>query len=159
MDISSRHHLRQDRIRDLNERFSRLFGVEVAGDQFEAVEFADQSFRIILVDGEPWVIELPEGTVPTVHGANALQPAQRVVTVDQGAIPFVSDGADVMRPGIVDADEAISVDDPVVIAEETHGKILAIGIAKTDGADMMGDQGKVVETIHYVGDDIYGFRP
>ncbi len=77
--------------------------------------------------------------------------------MDAGAVSFVSDGADVMRPGIVEADDDISADDLVVIAEETHGKSLAVGRAQTDGDDMVGDSGKVVKSLHHVGDDLFEF--
>jgi len=62
-----------------------------------------------------------------------------------------------MRPGIVEADPEIRADDLVVIAEETHGKVLAVGRALADGDEMVGDSGKVVESIHHVGDDLYEF--
>jgi PUA domain protein len=62
-----------------------------------------------------------------------------------------------MRPGIVEADESISPGDLVVIAEETHGKVLAVGRSKTDGDDMVGDSGKVVASLHHVGDELFEF--
>ena len=93
----------------------------------------------------------------TVRGANAYLPERNVVTVDTGAISFVSDGADVMRPGIVEADDSIAAGDLLAINEEGHGKFLAVGRAKTDGDDMVGDSGKVVESIHHVGDDLFEF--
>jgi len=80
-----------------------------------------------------------------------------VVTVDAGAVSFVSDGADVMRPGIVEADADIESGDLVAIAEESHGKVLAVGRATTAGDDMVGESGKVVESVHHVGDDLYEF--
>lgn len=159
MEISTRHHLRSDEVSALEERLGTLFGVELAGERYEAVEFADEPYRLVLVDGEPWILDLEDGAVLTVAGANALEPTRRVVTVDEGAIPFVSDGADVMRPGIVAADDAIAPEEPVVIAEEAHGKVLAVGRARTSGVEMVGDQGKVVDTIHHVGDEIFGFSP
>ncbi len=159
MEIAARHHLRSDAVRALRERLAELFGVSLDAETYEAVEFADEEFDLILLDGEPWVLDLPAGAVLTVHGANNTEPTDRIVTVDAGAVAFVSDGADVMRPGIVEADPAIASGDPVLIAEETHGKKLAVGRALTDGAEMLGDQGKVVESIHHVGDDIYSFSP
>jgi len=63
-----------------------------------------------------------------------------------------------MRPGIVEADSAIREGDLVVIAEETHEKVLAVGRALVvDGDNMVGDSGKVVESIHHVGDELYEF--
>jgi len=63
----------------------------------------------------------------------------------------------VMRPGITEATDDISLDDLVVIAEESHGKVLAVGRARVDGADMVGDDGKVVDSLHHVGDELYEF--
>ena len=60
-----------------------------------------------------------------------------------------------MRPGIVEAGEGIEASDLVVVTEESHGKSLAIGRAMVDGDDMVGDEGRVVESIHHVGDDLY----
>jgi PUA domain protein len=60
-----------------------------------------------------------------------------------------------MRPGIVEADEDIEVGHLIVIEEETHGKVLAVGRALVDGDEMLGDSGKVVESIHHVGDDLF----
>ncbi len=62
-----------------------------------------------------------------------------------------------MRPGITTADEGIETGDLVAVAEETHGKVLAIGRALVDGDEMAGDSGKVVESIHHVGDDLFEF--
>ena len=47
--------------------------------------------------------------------------------------------------------------DLVVIVEEAHGKALAIGEALTDGTDMTGSEGKVVRSLHHVGDELFEF--
>jgi len=157
MEITSRHHLRSDAINDIRERIADCLGVEIEGDAFERLETDDRN--LVLVDGEPIVFE-PEGEpFLTVRGANAFPPARRAVTVDAGAVSFVSDGADVMRPGITAADEAIDPGDLVVIQEESHGKSLAIGRARVPGPEMVGDEGKVVDSIHHVGDDLFDVQP
>ncbi|MFD1643218.1 RNA-binding protein [Halohasta litorea] len=157
MQVKSRHHLRSDAISSLQESLSAAFGSEVTGDSFELVELSDTPFDVILVDGEQLIAELDGEPFLTVQGANEFPPTESVVTVDAGAVSFVSNGADVMRPGIVEADDGIEPDNLVAIAEETHGKILAIGRALEDGDAMVGDSGKVVESIHHVGDDLYTF--
>ena len=157
MQVSSRHHLRSDAISALQASILADLGVEVDGDTFELVELDGTDFDIVLVDGEKLVASIDDQPFLTVEGANAFPPERGVVTVDAGAVSFVSDGADVMRPGIVEADDDIAAGDLVAIAEETHGKVLAIGRALTDGDDMVGDSGKVVESIHHVGDDLYTF--
>jgi PUA domain protein len=159
MQVKSRHHLRSDEIRSLTETIADRLGVDVDGDSFERVELRDSDRDVVLVDGEPFVASFDDEPFLTVRGANAFPPQRRVVTVDAGAVSFVSDGADVMRPGIVEADEVIEPGDLVVVAEETHGKVLAVGRALEPGADMVGDAGKVVESIHHVGDELYDFSP
>src|SRR6056297_4231161 len=158
MQVKSRHHLRSDAISSLQESLSAAFGSEVAGDSFELVELSDTAFDVILVDGAQLVAELDDEPFLTVQGANEFPPTESVVTVDAGAVSFVSNGADVMRPGIVEADENIETGDLVAIAEEAHGKVLAVGRAKTSGEDMVGDEGKVVESVHHVGDELYEFN-
>lgn len=157
MQIRSRHHLRNDEVRDLETALEEALGVSLDGDTYELVELADSPFDLVLVGGDPQAFYYEDEPFLTVRGANEHTPERGVVTVDTGAISFVSDGADVMRPGIVEADEGIEAGDLVAIAEESHGKVLAIGRAKTDGPEMVGDSGKVVESIHYVGDDLYTF--
>ncbi|WP_435344429.1 RNA-binding protein [Haloarchaeobius sp. HRN-SO-5] len=157
MQVKSRHHLRSDAVSEVESAVADALGVTLDGDTYELVELEDAAFDVVLVDGEPVVFYVDEEPFLTVRGANANEPSRRVVTVDSGAISFVSDGADVMRPGIVEADPAIEAGDLVAIAEETHGKVLAVGRAMVDGDEMTGDSGKVVESIHHVGDDLYGF--
>ena len=157
MQVKSRHHLRSDEVKRLQTALADELGVEISADTYEFVELSGSSFDLVLIDGEPIAFYVDDEPFLTVHGANEHPPERNVVTVDAGAISFVSDGADVMRPGITEADSRIESDDLVAIAEETHGKVLAIGRAMTDGEDMVGDSGKVVESIHYVGDDLYNF--
>ena len=157
MDVKSRHHLRADAIDEITTALADQLGVEMDADTFETIDFEDADWEVVLVDGAPLVLYVDEEPFLTVKGANEYPPERNVVTVDAGAISFVSDGADVMRPGITEADDSIAAGDLVVIEEETHGKALAVGRAKTDGSDMVGDSGKVVESIHHVGDELFEF--
>jgi len=157
MNVKSRHHLRSDAVDDIETALTENLGVELAADSFEKVEFEASDWDVVLVDGDPLVLYVDEEPFLTVQGANAHPPEKHVVTVDTGAISFVSDGADIMRPGITEADDDIGAGDLVAINEEAHGKFLAVGRAKTDGSDMVGESGKVVESIHHVGDDLFEF--
>jgi len=157
MRVKSRHHLRSDEIATIREAIADQLGVDVDGDAFELVEFVETAVELVLVDGDPAVFYIDDEPFLTVRGANEYEPTTGVVTVDAGAISFVSDGADIMRPGIVEADATIHEGDLVVITEETHGKALAVGRALADGEAMAGDSGKVVSSIHHVGDELYAF--
>ena len=157
MDVRSRHHLRSDEIDEIRETLAESLGVTMDADSFESVELNGTPFDLVLVDGEPLVLYVDGDPFLTVAGANAHPPERGTVTVDSGAVSFISDGADVMRPGIVDADETITENDLVVVTEETHGKALAVGRALVDGSEIIGDSGKVVESIHRVGDELFEF--
>lgn len=78
------------------------------------------------------------------------------VVVDKGAIKFVTNGADVFRPGIVQFDADIEEGEAIAIEEETHGKILAIGLADGTTKEMEESSGgKIIKNIHWVGDEIW----
>ena len=146
MDVKSRHHLRADEIDEITDAIAYRLGVTVDGDAWEDVAFTDSDRRVVLVDGEPLVAFFDDEPFLTVQGANAFPPERRVVTVDAGAISFVSDGANVMRPGIEAADDTIDA-----------GDLVAVGRAEADGDEMVGDSGMVVQSLHHVGDELFEF--
>lgn len=158
MDVKSRHHLRSDEIDELEASLTDQLGVDLDGDSYERVEFADTDREVVLVDGDPLVASFEGELFLTVRGANEHPPESHVVTVDSGAISFVSDGANVMRPGITEATDDIEAGDLVIVVEENHRKALAVARAETDGDDMLGDSGKVLENLHHVGDDLFEFQ-
>lgn len=81
---------------------------------------------------------------------------KRFVTVDMGAVRFVTNGADVMGPGIVDADPEIKAGDLVWVREERHKKPLAVGQALADGPILKTKpKGKQIKSLHFVGDRIW----
>jgi PUA-domain protein len=172
MNVKSRHHLRADDVDEIETALAANLGVELDADAYELVEFDDSDREVVLADGRPLVLYVerrtgsgatPDGDAAepdpflTVRGLNVHPPERQVVTVDAGAVSFVSNGADVMRPGIVEADPDIAAGDLVAVDEESHGKFLAVGRARTGGDDMLGDAGKVVDSIHHVGDELFEF--
>jgi PUA domain protein len=73
-----------------------------------------------------------------------------------GAVRFLANGADVMAPGVIDADPAIEEGQGVWIRDVNNLKPLAVGIALTDAKTMIEvNEGKVVKTTHFVGDKIW----
>ena len=78
------------------------------------------------------------------------------VTVDMGAVKFLANGADVMAPGIVAADENIEAGDIVFVVDVMHKKPLSVGEALMDGKAMVEEKkGKAIKTLHFVGDEIW----
>lgn len=136
------------------------FGEEMSGLENKTLEkITLEEYSIILVDGKPLLFEIEGHLFPTVRGALELGLQKRVVTVDKGAIRFVSNGADIMAPGVVAADSEIKEGDLVIIVEETHKKALAIGKALMGGLEMVeATSGKAIKSITHVGDKLWNME-
>jgi PUA domain protein len=75
------------------------------------------------------------------------------VFVDEGAIKFLLNGADVMRPGIRKLDEWGPAGKMVVIREEKKGRAIAVGPSMVNSSDARGmAKGGCVKNLHHVGD-------
>jgi PUA-domain protein len=97
-----------------------------------------------------------ERIAPTCRLLMQKKPSKKWVTVDMGAVKFVNNGADVMAPGITDADPDIQPGDLVWIRDEKNKVPLAVGEAVIPGAQMpRGPKGKAVKSLHRVGDEMW----
>ncbi|KQC15257.1 MAG: RNA-binding protein [Methanothrix sp.] len=155
MKIKSRHHLKgseSKKILKMIEPF--LEDPEALRDLSLEVAETDHDFDLILLKGRPVFMMVEDRPFFTVRGALEFAPKKKMVIVDSGAVSFIVNGADVMAPGIVEADPGIAPGDPVVIVEERHRKPLAIGVALLPGPEMRGS-GKAVKSVHHVGDDLW----
>jgi PUA domain protein len=73
--------------------------------------------------------------------------------VDEGAIRFMLNGADVMRPGIRKLDEWGDAGKMVVVREEKKGRAIAVGPSLVSSAEAQGmSKGGCIKNIHHVGD-------
>jgi PUA-domain protein len=155
MKIKSRHHLKGSDARKVIAKIEP-FLEDPSRLRQASLEMAisDDGVDLIFIDGRPLMMIVEEQPFFTVLGAIELLPTKRLVVVDAGAVRFVVNGADIMKPGIVSADPNIAVGDLVVVLEERHKKPLAIGRALVAGTDMKG-AGKAVKSLHHVGDAIW----
>jgi PUA domain protein len=158
MRVKNRHQLREREARAIAEELEKIFGEDakrlLEDKKMERVEMRDKT-ELILVDGEPLLIMIDGRPFPTVKGALKMKPKKKRVVVDFGAVKAVSQGADVMAPGIVEVDDDVEKGDLVIIVDEIHRKPLAIGRALVSKDRMMGQRGKAVKSIHHVGDRIW----
>jgi len=148
-----RRRLRKKEAKRIAEEMQR-YGFEVEGDMDE-VEF--KTLKVILVDSEPLLLEYDGRHYFTLFGLLRFRPEKGKVTVDNGALPYIMNGADVMKPGIVYADEDIREGDFVYVTVEGKESPIAVGVAIVDGGEMMGEKGKAVKTIHHLKDDVWDF--
>jgi PUA domain protein len=96
-------------------------------------------------------IQIGEMYLPFLSETSLLDKFPKAI-VDAGAIKFVCNGANVMRPGIKKFDE-FQKDDIICVVEEVHCKFLAVGKALVSSAEMANTtKGEVVKNLHYISD-------
>jgi PUA domain protein len=111
--------------------------------------------RRLLVADETVAVQVNDNIVPFLGGKPETLAAFPSVTVDMGAIKFVCNGAKVMRPGITNFG-SFKKGDVVVVKDETHGKVLAAGVAleESEVAKAM-SKGYVIDNLHYISDKVW----
>lgn len=160
MKVKSRVQLRKNVKNKMLKDLESAFGEETAELENKTLEKVTlDEYSLILVESKPFLFEIEGHLFPTVRGALEMGLQKRLVVVDKGAIRFVSNGADIMAPGILEADPEIKKGDFVIVVEETHRKPLAIGKALMEGQQMVdADSGKAIKSITYVGDKLWNFE-
>lgn len=154
--IRRRTRLRRKDAASWLSRLAGDFGTQVPSDDATIDEAEAGALRLLLLGPDAIALIHAEAVAPTIRRLLSHPATRRHVTVDMGAVPFVYNGADVMAPGIVDADPGIREGDLVWVRDETHGRPLAVGRALMDGPTMAREEkGKAVETLHHVGDDLW----
>ena len=148
--------LRKKEVKKVVNEISKI-GVEVQSikGSMDLINFGDVD--IILVDNEPLILKYGEDYYLTVYGVIKLKPEKNKVVVDEGALNFIMNGADVMKPGIVYADESIKKGEFVYVVVEGKETPIAIGIALVDGEEMKDGKGKAIKNIHHVKDKIWRY--
>jgi len=154
--IKNKHRLKQKECRLLIEKIHDQVDPDFKIDYSSIETGKIEDFEFIFLDGVPYFFQINGTLFYTLKGLLSFHPKHRYVVVDMGAVKFVTNGADVMAPGIVDADENINTDDMVWICDETHRKPLAVGVAVMSGPEMVNaTKGKAIIMKHYIGDDIW----
>ena len=156
--VKKRHSIRKSQAQDLLARLTDEIGPSAklfSADMIEVIE-TNADVSLFLVNKKPVLMDSGTWVFPTLKGAVQSPFPERRVVVDTGAIPYVVNGADVMRPGIVAVSDDVKAMKPVQIVDERHGKPLAIGIALLNAPDIRSSStGKMVKRFHHVGDEIW----
>lgn len=121
--------------------------------------YSNDQGDILVYDKQVAFIVLRDTIIPSIHFLRDHTSLLPKIVVDVGAIRFVANGADIMRPGIVQIDERIQADDIVEIVEEKNGATLGIGRARFPAAEMeTKDGGKVVDNLHHLKDQWWSLQ-
>jgi len=164
MHIKQRHFIQKSQIKELKEDILKQY------DEKFLHQIFPQKARIELIQTEAGdtlyavnnILKLwksKEGYLPVLTLLLNKQVDLKRIVVDKGAIRYVANGADIMRPGITKIDPSIKKYDIVGIVDENHERALAIGKAMFNAQEMESKtSGKVVKNLHTIQDSVWEFE-
>ena len=155
-----RHFLKEKEARrfliDLNQRL-KTDVEQLLGSKPRIEVNVTKDLEIFTLNGKPLLARSGGELFPTL-AFEELFPFMSTIVVDMGAVPYVCKGADVMAPGVVNVRGEFEEKDLLLVADERHGKPLAIGVALFNSHAVKNmKHGKIVKNIHHVGDKLWDY--
>ncbi len=147
----------------MRKQFSKSDVKQFLTEHSFAADFMDkksnvvQEDQVLIINKEPLFLLIDNQWIPSLRLLLKKLVLPKVV-VDKGAIKFVVNGADVMRPGITTCDEFVQFE-YVVIVDETLGKPIAVGQALLASDRLLEEKGgKVIKNLHFIGDEYWNTK-
>lgn len=144
------HNLSKSNISEIIEQVTIQWHIELPKPKTLVLHELDDNSSLITGDN---ITAIREGNVylPFLSETGLLEKFPKIV-VDVGAIKFVCNGANIMRPGIKKFTE-FEKDDIICVVEEAHNKFLAVGKALVSSSEMPTlTKGEVIRNLHYISD-------
>ena len=164
MNIKQRHFIQKSQIKELKEDILKQYDEKFLSQIFpkkakiELIQ-TDAGDTLFAINDVLKLWKSKDGYIPVLTLLLNNQISLKKVIVDMGAIKFVANGADIMRPGITKIDPTIKKGDIIEIVDETHDRSLAIGKAMYDADEMKRkDSGKVIKNLHTIQDSVWDFE-
>ena len=108
---------------------------------------------VVFVNLDSFTFVKAEGRFVPFLGSPKVLELFPTAVVDEGAIRFLLNGADVMRPGIRRFDEWGASGAVVVVKEEKKGRAIAIGLSIVSSSEASAmTKGSCLKNLHHVGD-------
>jgi len=144
---------------EMISKIEELLGLSLAlpkSAQARCVE-PEEGAVFILLDGFEFV--QAGGTYFPYLGSQATIALFPQAFVDEGAIRFLLNGADVMRPGIRRFDDWGSPGKMVIVREEKKGRAIAVGPSMVGSSEVQGmSKGGCLRNVHHVGDKYWNLH-
>ena len=164
MKIKQRHFIRKSELRPLKDEILKQYDQKFVDQIFpkksnvEIIQ-TEAGDTLYAINNVLKLFKSEDGYIPVLTLLLNKQVDLKTIVVDFGAIRYVANGADIMRPGITKIDPSIKKGDIVAIIEETKNRALAIGKAMFDAPEMeVKSSGKVVKNLHTIQDSIWEFE-
>ena len=129
MNIKQRHFINKTQIRELKEeilpQYDEKFLTQIFPKkcQIELI-LTEDGDTLYAVNNILKLWKSKDGYIPVLTLLLNKQVDLKTVVVDMGAIRFVTNGADVMRPGITKIEPTIKKNEIIQIVDETHSRAL-----------------------------------
>ena len=138
---------------EILKTISRLWNKDIPKIKNLKSHYVDNDSEILVGDNLK-ILRLGEEYLPFLSELKLLETFPNV-TVDMGAVKFMCNGANVMRPGIKNHSE-FSKDDIVCVIEESQHKFLAVGKSLVNSSEMENiSKGEMVKNLHYISDKFW----
>lgn len=138
---------------EILEKISSTWKIELPKIKNLMIHHLTDDGKLITGDGIK-ILQIESDYLPFLSESDILQKFPYVM-VDMGAVKFMCNGANVMRPGIRKYNE-FSKGQIVCIIEESKHKFLAVGRALVDSSEMEEmKKGEVVKNLHYISDKFW----
>lgn len=143
------HHISKSQTAQILKDVSESWGFTIPRTRNLIVHDLAEDARL-LTGPDTQILELDGKYLPFLSCTPLLERFESAI-IDQGAIRFVCNGADIMRPGVVSHGEFALGD--VVCVTEPGGRYLAVGAALASGSDLDEmKRGNVIKNLHYISD-------
>ena len=163
MNIKQRHFIKSSEIKTLKADILKQYDQNFIDQIFPRksrieVIYTEAGDMLYAINNVLKLWKSNDGYLPVLTLLLNKQVTLKTIVVDMGAIRFVTNGADVMRPGITKIDSNIKKGEIVRIADESHDKTLAVGKAIYNAQEMESiKKGKVVKNLHTIKDSVWNF--
>lgn len=132
------------------EQISEQWKIDLPKTKMLMVHEIENNASLIVGDGLA-VIKFGELYLPFLSETSLLERFPKVV-VDMGAVKFVCNGANVMRPGIRSYSK-FEKDQLICVVEESRNKFLAVGRSLVSSEEIPAmTKGEVIKNLHHVSD-------
>lgn len=164
MNIRQRHFIKHTEIRDLKEDILKQYNNDFIEQIFPKkcnieLILTEAGDTLYAVNNELTLWKSEDGYIPVLTLLLDNKVDLKTIVVDKGAIRFVTNGADIMRPGITEIDASIKKGDIMQIVDENHKRPLAVGKALFNAKEMEAKtSGKVVKNLHTIQDSVWNFE-
>lgn len=144
------HNLSKSDISSVIDKMTLQWHIEIPKAKTLVLHEIDDETSMVTGDSIS-AIQIGETYLPFLSETVLLEKFPKAI-VDAGAIKFVCNGANVMRPGIKKFTE-FQKDDIICVVEEVYNKFLAVGKALVSSSEMANiTKGEVVKNLHYISD-------